>query len=97
MQTRIQTYMLIQIYSKHTINLGLPYSGVGGVDAYGNRTPSVDAHGVGAYSAGTPNTGAPRVGAPGVGAFDAGAHVVDAHNFGAGCKTPLNHTKTLIY
>ena len=84
MQTCIHTYTHIQIHSKHIMNLGLPYFGVGGVGAYDDGASIVGAHDVGAYDASAPDAGAPSVDA-----LDASAHVIGVHNFGALGKTPM--------
>ena len=80
MQTRIHTYTQ---YTANIMNLGFPYFGAGGVDAYGDGAPSACAHDAGTYGAGAPEAGALSVSAHGIGTFDADAHVVGAYNFGA--------------
>ena len=98
MQRRTHTYTLIQMHSKHNYyELGLPYFGTGDVDAYDDGAPSVGAHDVGACDASAPNAGALSVGSPGVGAIDAGAHIIDAHNFGAHSKTPVQNSVLLMF
>ena len=65
MLTRIHTYTLIQIHSKHIMNLGLPYFGAEVVGDYGDGAPSVGAPGVGILGAGAHVVGAHNFGAHG--------------------------------